>query len=50
MNTSKCHGPVITAMKENKGKSCSVFSLVFAGFQKGLSGENIPIRREGMAD
>ena len=37
-------------MKENKGKFCLLFSLVFAGFRKGLSTENLLFRREGMAD
>ena len=28
----------------------AMFSLVFAGFRKGLSTENLLFRREGMAD
>ena len=30
---------VIIARKENKGKSCLLFQLVFANFRKGLSAE-----------
>ena len=35
MNTSKSH------YCEEGGKFCLLFSLVFAGFRKGLSGENL---------
>ena len=38
------------AKKENKGKFCLLFSLIFAGFRKGLSAEGLLYRREGMTD
>ena len=41
---------LILARKENEGKSCLLFSLVFAGFRKRLSAQNLPFRREEMAD
>ena len=46
----QAHPGVIIARKENKGKFCLLFSLVLAGFRKGLSAENLLFRREGMSD
>ena len=40
---------MIFARKENKRKSCLLFSLVFAGFQKELSAETLLFQREGRA-
>ena len=36
--------------RRKKGKFRLMFSLVFAGFRKGLSAENLLFRREGMTD
>ena len=33
---------IVIDRKENKGKSCLLFSLVFAGFRKELSAEKLP--------
>ena len=41
---------VTIARKENKGKSCLLFALIFAGFQKDLFAENLPSRPGGRAD
>ena len=41
---------VIPIRKENKGEVCLLFSLVFAGFRKRISAENLSYRREGVAD
>ena len=37
-------------MKGNKSKSCSLFSLGFAEFRKGVSAENLPVQRKGRAN
>ena len=54
MYTSKSHycqeAEQESARRLNKGKFCLLFSLVFAGYRKGLSTENLLFRREGMAD
>ena len=44
------HVSVIIARKENEGKFLSLLSLVFVGFWKWLSAENVPYPQEGMAD
>ena len=41
---------VIIAKKENKGKFCLLLSLIFSGFQKGLSAGNLPFQQEDMAN
>ena len=36
--------------RRTKGKFACCFLLIFAGFRKGLSAENLLFRREGMTD
>ena len=50
VQNSSMHLSVIFSRKVNKGIFCLLFSPCFAGFRKELSAENLPFRREGMAE
>ena len=41
---------VIISGKENNGKLWQSFSLIFAGFRKGVNAEDLIYRRDGMTD